>query len=82
MKVEIRDYVFEGTPDEIKEYVNADREYINEMVFRFKKCPTCLNELGDMKTSELLNNIYGEQYIVHRRKCKQCNQFWAYNTKV
>ena len=78
MKVEIRGNVFEGTPKEIREYVNVDQEYINEM-FKFGKCPACSSELGNMEASEHLDNYLGGRYIGYRKKCKQCRKFWGYN---
>jgi len=79
MRVTIRDIIFEGTPEEIREYVNNDQEYINEMVFKYNKCPICKNNLGEIQTSEPMLNCQGQYYISYRRKCKQCKQFWVYN---
>ena len=69
MKVEIRGYIYEGTPEEIKEYVKDNQAYIQTML-RFNKCPTCNSDLGEVQTSKPIYNYYQQQHIIiHSRSC-------------
>lgn len=81
MKVTIRGNVFEGTPEEIKRYVEKDEEHLKDCAYR-RKCPLCGGHLEKIGESEPHQLFYSDDWCVtHFFNCSNCgDKKWAINT--
>jgi len=77
MKVNIRGNVFEGTPEEIREYVSNDQIYLGECVKRYHKCPYCGSPLGEW--DHCADRAEGIRKQMAQCTNRQCKAKWGYN---